>query len=46
MYLPKLHENILKYCRLNLFQEISIGFNHNLQMTSETHASFSNDLFV
>ena len=26
IYLPKLHENILKYNRLNLFKEINIGF--------------------
>ena len=29
VYLPKLHENILKYYRLNLFKEITMGFNRN-----------------
>ena len=31
IYLPKLHENILKFYRLNLFKEIVIGSNHGLQ---------------
>ena len=30
IYLPKLHKNILKYYRLNLYNEITIGFNHGL----------------
>ena len=33
IYLPKLHENILKYYRLNLFKEIVLGINHGHQMT-------------
>ena len=45
-YLSKLHENILKYYRSNLFKEITINFNHDLQITSESPASFSNDPFV
>ena len=39
IYLPKLHENILKYYRLNSFKEIPIGFNHGLQMTLKSPAS-------
>ena len=30
VYLPKLHENISKYCKSNLFKEIAISFNHGL----------------
>ena len=30
LYLPKLHENIVKYYKLNLFREIPIGFNYSL----------------
>ena len=30
--LPKLRENILQYYRLNLFKEIIIGFNHDVQV--------------
>ena len=33
IYLIKLHENILKYYRFNLFKQIAIGFNHGLQTT-------------
>ena len=36
IYLPKLHENILKYSRLSLFKEIAIGFTYGLQTTSES----------
>ena len=46
IYLPKLHENILKYLRLNLFKEITIGFNASLQTTSESPASISNGLLI
>ncbi len=46
IYLPKLHKNILKYYRLNLFKEIAIGFNHGLQMTSESLASLLDGLLV
>ena len=46
IYLPKWHENIMKYYRLNSFKEITIGFNHSLQMTSESPASLSNGLLV
>ena len=42
IYLPKFHENILKYYKLDLFKEIAIGFNH---MTSESPASLSDSLF-
>ena len=30
IYLSKLHESILKYYRLNLFQEIAINSHHTL----------------
>ena len=33
MYLPNLHKYILKYNTLNLFQEITLVFNHDLQIT-------------
>ena len=47
IYLPKSHENILKYCRLNLFKEIAIGFNHDIEMTLEkSPASLSNSLLI
>ena len=46
IYLPKLYENILKYYRLNLFKEIPIGFNHSLQITSESPATLSDGLLV
>ena len=46
IYLPKLHENILKYYRLNLFKEIAIGFNHSCQTTLVSATSFSDSLFV
>ena len=46
IYLPKLHENILKYFRLNLFREITISFNHGLRTTSELPASLSDALLV
>ena len=32
IYLPKLDEIILKYYRMNLFKETTIGFNYNLQI--------------
>ena len=44
MYKPKLHDNILKYYRLNLFKEIAIVFNHSLQVTLESPANFSDSL--
>ena len=40
VYLPKLHENVLKYYRLNLFKEIAISYNHGLKMTSESPKTF------
>ena len=40
IYLPKLHENILKYYRFNLFKEIAIDFNHSLYMTLEILKDF------
>ena len=46
IYLPKLHENILKYYGLNWVKDIAIGFNHSLHTTSESSASLSNSLFV
>ena len=36
----KLYENVLKYYSLNLFKEITSGFNHGLQTKSESPASF------
>ena len=44
LYQIKLHENILKYWGLDLFKEITIGFNHDQKMTSESLASFSDGL--
>ena len=38
IYLPKLHENILKYYKLDLLKEITIGFNYILQTTLESPA--------
>ena len=38
---PKLHENILKNSRLNVFKEIAIGFNHGIQMISESPVGLS-----
>ena len=46
IYLPKLHENILKYYRCNLFKEISIGFNYGLRTTLKSPVSHSNVLLV
>ena len=46
IYLPKLHENILKYYRLNLFKESIIDFNHSLQTTLESPANLSDCLLV
>ena len=46
IYLLKLHENIQKYYRLNLFKEISIGCQHEHQTTSESPASLSDGLHV
>ena len=45
-YLAKLHENILKYNRLNLFKEIAIVFNLDRQTISESPTSPSNCLLV
>ena len=44
--LQKLHENILKYCGLDLFKEIAICFHHGLSKTSESLASLFDILFV
>ena len=44
IYLPKLHENILKNYGVNLFKEISIDSNYGLLTNSETPASFSDGL--
>ena len=46
IYLQKLHENILKYYWLNLFIEITNGFNHGLQMTLEFLISLSDGLLI
>ena len=46
IYLPKLHEDTLKYYRLDLFKEIAIFFNDSLQMSLESPTSISNDLLV
>ena len=46
IYLPKLHKNIFKYYRLNLFKEITIDFNHDLLMTLVSPASLSDCLLV
>ena len=46
IYLPKLHENILKYSRLNLFKEITTGYNHVFQMTLGSPARISSGLLV
>ncbi len=46
IYLPKLHENILKYYRLNLFKEIAIIFNLELQTTPESPANVSHGFLV
>ena len=40
VYLPNLHDKILKYYRLNLLKEIAISFNHGLQMSSESPQAF------
>ena len=45
IYLLKLQKNILKYNRLNLLQEITIGFNRAFQMASESLARLSGCLF-
>ena len=45
IYLFRLHENILKYYRLNLFNEVAIGINHCLRMILESLVSLSNSLF-
>ena len=39
-YIQKLHGNILKYCRLNLFKEITTRFNLGLQATSDLLQDF------
>ena len=46
IYLPKLHKNILKNCRLNFFKEIATSSNQGLQTTLESFASFFECLFV
>ena len=46
IYLPKLHESIMKYYRFNLFKEIAIGFSYGLETSSESPASISDDLLV
>ena len=46
IYLPKLHENILKYCRFTSFKEITISFIYGLQMILESSASLSKGLLV
>ena len=45
-HLPKLHENIMNFCILNLFKEIAISFNYDLQTTSESSTSFSNNFLI
>ena len=42
IYLRKLQEDILKYYRLDLFKEIPIDFDYNLQTTAEFPASHTN----
>ena len=42
LYALKLHENILKYCKLILFKEIAIGFNLRFQTTLKSLVSLSN----
>ena len=44
IHLAKLHEYILKDYRLHLFKEIITGFNHGLQTTSDSSASFFDGL--
>ena len=44
--LPKLHENILKYQRLNFFKENAIGFNVGLQTTLESLTSLSENFLI
>ena len=46
IYWEKLHENILRFYRLNIFKEITIGFNYGLQMTLESPASLSDGIVV
>ena len=46
VYLSKSHENILKCYRLNLYQEITIGFTCCLQITMKSHENFSNGFFI
>ena len=45
-YIFQNYLKILKYCRLNLFKEITLGFNRNLQTTSEFPLIPSDVLFV
>ena len=45
IYLPKLLENILKYYRLKLFEEITTGINHGLQLGSLLQAFLTVSLF-
>ena len=42
----KFYEIILKYYRLNSFQDIVIGFNYGLQMTSQSTAELSDGHLV
>ena len=44
--IPKLHENILKCQRLDLFKKNATGFNHALQTSLKSPASLSDCLFV
>ena len=46
IYLPKLHEKVLKYYRLDLSKEIAIGFKHSLQTITESPASLFKSLLV
>ena len=46
VYRSKLDENIWKYYKFDLFIEITIDFNHCLQMTLESPANLFNNLLV
>ena len=46
IYLWKLHENILKYYRLNLFKEFAIGFNHGFHTTQESPTHLSDGFLI
>ena len=45
IYLPKLNEKFLQYLRSNLFEEITIGFNHSIKRDSESLANLSDCVF-